>query len=145
MMQIIQRFLMRQGIIALYFCKKIAMPHIHLEYSENLHPFDAKPVLTALNRAFFESGYVSNVSDIKSRAVCQEHFVIGLGDDRSDAYLHAKVSLLAGRSMTAQQEISALLLSVLQQQVPARNGLRIQMCVEMLEMNKEIYSKQIVK
>ncbi|WP_374668428.1 5-carboxymethyl-2-hydroxymuconate Delta-isomerase [Acinetobacter sp.] len=121
------------------------MPHIHLEYSENLHPFDAKPVLTALNRAFFESGYVSNVSDIKSRAVCQEHFVIGLGDDRSDAYLHAKVSLLAGRSMAVQQEISALLLSVLQQQVLARNGLRIQMCVEMLEMNKETYSKQIVK
>jgi len=44
-----------------------------------------------------------------------------------------------------QQEISALLLQVLRQQVPARDNLRIQACVEMLEINKETYSKHILK
>lgn len=121
------------------------MPHIHLEYSENLQPFDAKPVLAALNRAFFESGHVSDLSDIKSRAVCQQAYLIGLGEDGREAYLHAKVSLLTGRSIAVQQEISALLLQALQQQVPARDNLRIQACVEMLEINKETYSKHILK
>ena len=71
--------------------------------------------------------------------------MIGLEQDSGQAYVHAKVSLLAGRSLAAQQEISALLLAALQQHVPARAGLSIQLCVEMLEMNKETYSKQVVK
>ncbi len=123
----------------------VTMPHIHLEYSENLQPLDVKGTLTALNRAFFESGYVSDINDIKSRAVCQQNYVIGLGEASGEAYLHVKVSLLSGRSTAVQQEISALLLNVLQQQVQPHTGLRIQMCVEILEMNKETYSKQVVK
>lgn len=121
------------------------MPHIHLEYSDNLASFEAKKVLKALNLAFFESGHVSDLSDIKSRAVCQDSYIIGSGEDFSDAYLHAKVSLLTGRSLSVQQEISELLLNVLQQHVQSIAGLRIQMCVEMLEINKETYSKLIVK
>ena len=121
------------------------MPHIHLEYSDNLQPFDAKPVLLALNRAFFQSGHAGAAQDIKSRAVCHPDYVIGLEQDSGQAYVHAKVSLLAGRSLAVQQEISALLLAALREHVPARAGLSIQLCVEMLEMNKETYSKQIVK
>lgn len=121
------------------------MPHIHLEYSDNLPSFEAKKVLKALNLAFFESGHVSDLSDIKSRAVRQDSYVIGSGEGSSEAYLHAKVSLLTGRSLAVEQEISELLLNVLQQQVPPVAGLQIQICVEMLEMNKETYSKQIVK
>lgn len=121
------------------------MPHIHLEYSDNLQPFDAKPVLLALNRAFFQSGHAGGAQDIKSRAVCHQDYVIGLEQDSGQAYVHAKVSLLSGRSLAARQEISALLLAALREHVPARAGLSIQLCVEMLEMNKETYSKQIVK
>lgn len=123
----------------------VTMPHIHLEYSDNLQPFDAQPVLMALNRAFFDSGYASSALDIKSRAVCQQDYLIGLEQNRSQAYLHVKVSLLTGRSIDVQKEISERLLNALQQHVPAQSGLSIQMCVEMLEMNKETYSKQIVE
>lgn len=59
--------------------------------------------------------------------------------------MHIKVSLLTGRSIAIQKEISALLLKVLQENVAVPVGLSIQMCVEMLEMNKETYSKQIVE
>lgn len=121
------------------------MPHVHLEYSDNLKPFDVQPVLEALNRAFFESGHVSSALDIKSRAVCHQDYVIGLKHDATQAYLHVKVSLLTGRSIAVQKEISGILLNVLQANVPARTGMHIQMCVEMQEMNQETYSKHIVQ
>ena len=145
LMKIVQRIFIGQGIIVVHFYDDNFMPHIHLEYSDNLQSFDARPVLEALNRAFFASGYVNSALDIKSRAVCQQVYVVGLEQDHKQAYMHIKVSLLTGRSIAIQKEISALLLKVLQENDAVPVGLSIQMCVEMLEMNKETYSKQIVE
>ncbi len=120
------------------------MPHIHLEYSDNLQPFDAKPVLSALNRALFSSGHVSSALDIKSRALCQQDCVIGLVPDSAQAYAHVKVSLLEGRSLQVQEQISALLLQALREQMPERPELRIQLCVEMLEITSSTYAKTVI-
>ena len=118
------------------------MPHIHLEYSNNLE-LEPRPLLKALNTALFESGHVSAINDIKSRAVAQEDFVVGLDEHAQHAYMHAKVSLLTGRTVEVQKQISLLLLDVLKQHVTA-SAVEVQLCVEILEMNKATYSKQIV-
>lgn len=121
------------------------MPHIHVEYSDNLNNVEPQKVLVALNTALFESGHVSSALDIKSRAVCQHDWLVGIEQDKTQAYIHIKLSLLNGRSLDTQAEISAQLLEALQQVIPEQQGMSVQMCVEVLEMNKASYSKQLVR
>lgn len=119
------------------------MPHIHLEYSDNLENFDARPVLLALNQALFATGHVTAATDIKSRATCQSDYLIGLGDE-NQAYVHAKVSLLSGRDLKTKTEISNQLLLTLQQLLLQQSHLTVQLCVEILEMEKACYGKTVV-
>ncbi len=119
------------------------MPNIHLEYSDNIESLETKPLLLALNQALLDGAYVGSANEVKSRAICQHDYVIGAGD-ASQAYVHAKVSLLTGRSVELQQEISQLLLTTLEQYLPKQSQLSLQICVEILEMQKATYSKKII-
>jgi 5-carboxymethyl-2-hydroxymuconate isomerase len=118
------------------------MPHIHVEYSANVENLEVKPLLLAFNQAMLDGGYVSSALDVKSRAIRQDDFVIGI-DAADQAYIHVKVSLLTGRSLELQQEISAKLLNVLKSLLPEQKN-SIQLCVEILEMNKQTYSKSVI-
>lgn len=119
------------------------MPHIHLEYSDNVEKFDPKPILLALNQALVEGAYVTVANQLKSRAICQHDYVIGL-EDTSQAYVHAKVSLLTGRSVELQQQIAQVILHTLEQHIPVQSQISVQICVEILEMQKATYAKKIV-
>ena len=119
------------------------MPHIHLEYSDQLQALEMKPLLSRINRTLVENGLLGNASDIKSRAICQQDYVIGL-DESAQAYVHAKISILKGRSTALKQEISRTVLEVLQDYLPPQNELTLQLCVEILEMDPDIYSKAII-
>ena len=119
------------------------MPHLHLEYSANLD-LDAKPVLLALNQAMRDAAYVQIANDVKSRAVPQDCYVIGVDADSKTGYVHLKVSLLSGRSTEQKAEISNCLLQVLQQTVPTHASVTLQLCVEIIEIPKESYAKVIL-
>jgi 5-carboxymethyl-2-hydroxymuconate isomerase len=119
------------------------MPHIHLEYSNNLAAFQPQPILQGLNQALLATGHVKAAIDIKSRAVAQTDFVIGVGET-SQAYVHVKVSLLSGRDLATKKEISDQLLLALQQLLPAQPDLTVQLCIEILEMEKACYGKTII-
>ena len=116
------------------------MPHIHLEYSDNVQ-FDAKPVLLAINQAFIRAGYATDPSDVKSRAVCQSDYVVGLTLENEHAYVHAKVSLLSGRSDELKAEIADVVLNTLLVHMPSQAGLQVQLCVELIDMPKACYRK----
>lgn len=118
------------------------MPHLHLEYSDNLqHLIQTQPLLLAMHQALFNAGYVTDPDDLKSRAIMQQDYVIGLSPRTDQAYAHAKVSLLSGRSVEVRQAISALVLEVMQQSIAPQPELKIQLCVEIIEMPKQTYSK----
>lgn len=119
------------------------MPHLHLEYSDNLN-FEPKQVLLSLNQALLNGAYVHQAKDIKSRAVCQTHYVIGVDIESPDAYAHVRLSLLSGRSEELKKEISGVLLNVLQQTISKPAHLTVQLCVEMVEMSKSCYSKVVL-
>lgn len=121
------------------------MPHIHLEYSDNLqHIIETKPLMLAIHQALFKTGHIKTPNDLKSRAIMQQDYVVGLSTLQDQAYVHAKVSLLSGRSVEVRQEIAGLVLEVMQQHVSPQPELNIQLCVEILEMQKQIYSKVII-
>ena len=100
--------------------------------------------MVASHQALFNAGYVSDPNDLKSRAIMQQDYVIGLNVVRDQAYVHAKVSLLSGRSVEVRQEISELVLDVMQQYIAPQPELKIQLCVEIIEMPKQTYSKAII-
>jgi hypothetical protein len=54
---------------------------------------------------------------------------VGLDEHAQHAYMHAKVSLLTGRTVEVQKQISLLLLDVLKQHVTA-SAIEVQLCVK---------------
>lgn len=126
-----------------FYCTVVGstMPHIHLEYSDNVQ-FEVKPTLLAINQAFIAGGYATDPSDVKSRAVCQSDYVVGEEIENQHAYVHAKVSLLSGRSDELKAEIADLVLNTLATHVPSQTGLMLQLCVELIDMPKSCYRKQ---
>ncbi|ATO19673.1 5-carboxymethyl-2-hydroxymuconate isomerase [Acinetobacter sp. LoGeW2-3] len=120
------------------------MPHLHIEYSDNIQNLDVKPMLLGIHQALCAANYIQNPNDLKSRAICQQDYVIGVDLNTTQAYVHAKVSLLSGRSSELKQAISQCVLQVLQQHVPVQPGLTVQLCVEILDMPKDCYSKAII-
>lgn len=120
------------------------MPHLHLEYSDNLQHIEIKPLLVAIHQALFNAGHVTDPNDLKSRAIMQQDYVIGLNVVTDQAYVHAKVSLLSGRSVEVRQAISELVLDVMQQYIAPQPELKIQLCVEIIEMPKQTYRKAVI-
>ncbi|MDY6480900.1 5-carboxymethyl-2-hydroxymuconate Delta-isomerase [Acinetobacter faecalis] len=119
------------------------MPHIHLEYSDNIENLEVKPLLISLNQALIQGGYAQAGLDIKSRAICQTDYVIG-DNEQNQAYMHLKLSLLTGRSAELRKEIAEKLLEVLCEKAPKQSNVTVQFCVEVLEMQRDIYAKKIV-
>ena len=120
------------------------MPHLHIEYSDNIQNLEVKLMLLGIHQALYTANYIQDPNDLKSRAICQQNYVIGLDLHTTQAYVHAKVSLLSGRSPELKQAISQCVLAVLRQHVPAQQGLTIQLCVEIIEMPKDCYSKAFI-
>ncbi len=116
------------------------MPHLHLEYSANVRSLETDKALLRLNNALVASGQFSDEVDIKSRAVAHEDFRVGIALAER-AFVHVKLAMLSGRSAQIKQQLSTSLLEVLKDIVPAQPGLDIQLCVEILDIDRDSYSK----
>ena len=68
------------------------MPHVVVDYSDNLTGLNAKQLLEEINTTLIETELFSP-EDIKSRARRDEVFLIGLGVDQ--AYIHVKAYILS--------------------------------------------------
>ena len=117
------------------------MPHLTLEYSNNLPPLDFKQVLSSLNQALLSSGQFEEI-DIKSRAVALDDFMVGISTGER-AFMHLRLSILSGRSAEIKRALSASLLQVMQEFCAPLNAFHLQLSVEVLEIERDSYSKHI--
>jgi 5-carboxymethyl-2-hydroxymuconate isomerase len=118
------------------------MPHLTIEYTDNLPQFNAGGALVALNKALVASGQFEEI-DIKSRAIRIGTFLVGTSpDDR--AFLHVKLAILSGRSIQIKQELSESLLLTLTAMYEWPTKPHVQLCVEVQEIDREAYSKSFV-
>ncbi len=115
------------------------MPHLTLEYSSNLHQFDADATLMAMNHALVASGHFEEI-DIKSRAIQMGCFLVGTSST-GRAFVHAKLAILSGRSVETKQALSNRLLAALQAACAWPATLQVQLCVEVLEIERQSYAK----
>ncbi|MFZ6656808.1 5-carboxymethyl-2-hydroxymuconate Delta-isomerase [Undibacterium sp. TJN19] len=114
------------------------MPHLTLEYTANL-PIAAKELLLKINAALVASSHFQEV-DIKSRALRFEDFAIGTADN-GRAFVHAKLAILKGRTTEVKRALSESVLAVIQDAGAWPAGLDVQLCVEILELERETYAK----
>ncbi len=114
------------------------MPHLTIEYSSNL-PLQARDLLLQINTTLAETGHFKEI-DIKSRAIRFDDVVIGTAP-AARAFLHAKLAILKGRSAEVKRELSERVLAVIQAAQTWPQGLDVQLCVEVLEIDKDTYAK----
>ena len=78
------------------------MPHLIVEYSQNLAGFPEAQALTELNQAVTSSPEVLDEADLKSRFVLVDSFEIGTAP-ANRAFVHAQLRLLSGRTPDAKK------------------------------------------
>lgn len=118
------------------------MPQLTLEYSSNLlaeHALEPATTLTALNAALAATGEV-NEYDIKSRAHRCDVFAVGTAPAQR-AFVHVKVGLMTGRTPDTKRRLSQILMDALRTQVSAATSLDTQLCVEIVDIDRESYVK----
>lgn len=115
------------------------MPQLIVEYTANIEGFDPLPALRAMNRALAATGEFQEI-DIKSRARRVEDFVVGTEEARR-GFVHAKLAILSGRSEDTKKKVSASLLEALQAACPRVSGLHVQLCAEIIDIDRACYAK----
>lgn len=117
------------------------MPHLYLEYSDNLATFDAATALQQANLALETSGQFSEI-DIKSRASKVSCYQVGTARNQQRAFIHARLAILEGRSESVQQTLAQLVLDALLAHCPADPALDVQVSCEILQIARASYAKQ---
>lgn len=117
------------------------MPHLYLEYSDNLATFDAAAALLQANHALDASGQFSEI-DIKSRAYAVSCHQVGTANHPQRAFIHARLSILEGRSEAVQQALAQQVLAALLQHCPDDPALDVQVSCEIQQIARASYAKQ---
>jgi 5-carboxymethyl-2-hydroxymuconate isomerase len=115
------------------------MPHLTIEYTDNLIQFDAKRVLPALNRTLAATGQFAE-ADIKSRAVALQQFAVGTEMD-GRGFVHVRLAILSGRTVEVKRDLANRLLQALHACGISMQSGEVQLCVEILEIERETYAK----
>ncbi|MCJ8207766.1 5-carboxymethyl-2-hydroxymuconate Delta-isomerase [Pseudomonas sp. RGM2987] len=118
------------------------MPHLHLEYTANLPELKADVALLRLNNALVASGQFAAEPDIKSRAIKLETFRVGTGMGER-GFVYVKLALLGGRSPTIKKQLSDSLLAVLQDLCQWPAEVSVQLCVEIVDLDRGSYGKAL--
>ena len=119
------------------------MPHLHMEYTANLTDLNADVALMRLNNTLVGSGQFSAEFDIKSRAVKVETYKVGTALAER-AFVHVKLALLSGRSAQIKKQLSESLLAVVQDLCEWPSDIEVQLCVEILDIDRDSYSKTAI-
>jgi 5-carboxymethyl-2-hydroxymuconate isomerase len=119
------------------------MPHLHMEYTANLPELNADMALIRLNNTLVGSGQFAAEFDIKSRAVKVETFKVGTSLSER-AFVHVKLALLSGRSPQIKKQLSESLLAVVQELCEWPKDVEVQLCVEILDIDRESYTKTAI-
>jgi 5-carboxymethyl-2-hydroxymuconate isomerase len=118
------------------------MPHVTLEYTNNIDSFDKHEILRGLNRVLAATGHFDEI-DIKSRAVLCDHFVIGTSADPR-AFIHVTLSILSGRSPEVKRSLTKALVEELHSAFSNQSRQHLQITAEVLDIERESYAKTVI-
>lgn len=117
------------------------MPHVTLEYSNNLpKPVDFPGLFRRIHEALVGFPPIK-LSDIKSRATGYDTFLIGAGNPET-VFVHLTVAVLKGRTIDERKKMSEKLLQLLE--VAFHETYLTRPCditVDIREIERETYGK----
>jgi len=117
------------------------MPHLTVEFTNNLAGFDEGSVLAKLNAVLAFSGQFEG-RDIKSRALPLSFYRLG-NEDRQHGFIHVTMSLLSGREPDVKKKLADQLLTALKgvRKELGRDEDRTQLTVDVRDIDREVYAK----
>ncbi len=117
------------------------MPHLTLEYSDNLPSgLDVQVILARLHRVVAQEDAFA-LPEIKSRAIPHRLFLIGAGAPDA-VFVHVTVAILDGRELELRQRLSRQLLGALREEFSLAYAERpCDLTVEIREMERASYAK----
>ena len=115
------------------------MPHLTLEYTNNLPGFDPKAALSALNRTVIESELFAE-GDIKARAQAQDMFLIG-ASDTGEGFIHVRIAIKAGRAPDSRRGVARSLVDCLEKNFFTDRS--VQVTAEVVDLD-ETYAKKVL-
>lgn len=117
------------------------MPHLIVEYSQNLGTFPEAQALVELNETITASPELADEADLKSRFVLVDSFAIGTAPAQR-AFVHAQLRMLSGRSPEAKKDLTERIAVVLRRLTPKPAGVMVQLSVELVDMDRPSYVKE---
>ncbi len=89
------------------------MPHLILEYTDNIEPFAVQLLLGRLHEEIVATGAV-NLKGLKSRAIRLTDYRLADGHERY-AFVHVQMWIRDGRSLETKQEMARRAIAVLEE------------------------------
>lgn len=113
------------------------MPHLVVEYSDNLQALDVRALLQDMHQAL-DGKYNVASNRIKARAIKLSDYIVG--DHGANAVMvHVTFKLMEGRSVEARKELSSLLQQIVRQHVPADQYPHSAVTIEVVELATATY------
>ncbi|WKX69233.1 5-carboxymethyl-2-hydroxymuconate Delta-isomerase [Streptomyces sp. XD-27] len=119
------------------------MPHIVVDYSD--------PLSAAFDRRAFGLALHPLVADLLEAPIdtcktrfrrIEEAFIADGSPDQ--AMVHIELAILSGRTPEAKRELSRAVLDLARNHVPVPAGATLTLTVDVTELDRECYSKQVV-
>ena len=115
------------------------MPHLFVEYSNNLQGIDEAALMQALTNAVCDHPTITDEADVKTRISALSQYRIGR-NSAGRAFAHVELRLMAGRTPEVKKALSDSLANVLKA-LPAQNDLDVQLSVDIVDMDRPSYFK----
>lgn len=124
------------------------MPHLVIEYTNNLPVKAMKQVLAKASDALIQCGLFSPI-DVQARLIPLANYRIGDGTEpKSHAFVSAEVKLLGGRDQSTKNLLGEMLIAALSDavklEVALNSGLTIQVSALITEMPVALYFKEVI-
>ena len=122
------------------------MPHLTIQVTPNVIITHEESFLKALNQALWDSGHFGKPTDIKTRMIPIETFLVGVADDEQrSGFIYAQLKIMSGRDEVIRHQLAELLTATIEEALDGEQSGRvdIQICVEVEEIST-IYHKNML-
>ena len=122
------------------------MLHLTIQVTPNVIITHKESFLKALNQALWDSGHFAKPTDIKTRMIPIETFLVGVADDEQvNGFIYAQLKIMSGRDEVIRHQLAELLTAAIEKALDGEQSGRVgvQICVEVEEISA-IYHKKIL-
>ena len=123
------------------------MPHLTIQATPNVTIERPETLLKTLNQALWSSGHFGKPTDIKSRMLPIDSFLVGVEDDEQEyGFIYAHLKLMSGRDIIARNQLAEILVTAINSELASDQSSRaaLQICVEVEEISA-VYHKQMLE